>query len=332
MAIASIERCTFACGTRGAYVRGCRCAPCTASNAAYQSDRMARRDALEVVQRPVVNGPPIIREFLRVGRPYRLPTCPGLNGTACVVGGAWLKGRRNVGRGYCSACLERVTIFNGLVPADRARVHLLALRRKRVGKIAIAEASGVSALLIGHVMDGRAVHMRADTERRLLEVDESCRLDGSLVPAAKSRGIVKRLFKAGFTHANIAALLRMKTASVQIGDTKFVEAKTQAKLERLWRKVVAKEVAPSRAYADARDEWEQLRELVAIGMCVDWLEERVGLRIRNPERRQKMRVEVLAKVRKLLDKIDGMPRSERMIAWPRYRGEWPKSHDRKRTA
>ena len=43
----------------------------------------------------------------------------------------------------------------------------------------------------------------------------------------------------------------MKTPCVQIGDTKFVEAKTQAKLERLWRKVVAKEVAPTRAYADA---------------------------------------------------------------------------------
>jgi len=331
MAIASIELCTFPCGTRGAYVRGCRCAPCTASNAAYQADRMARRDALEVVQRPTANGPPIIREFLRVGKPYRLPTCPGINGAPCVAGGAWLKGRRNVGRGYCSACLERVTIFNGLVPADRARVHLLALRRKRVGKIAIAEASGVSALLIGHVMDGRAVHMRADTERRLLEVDESCRLDGSLVPAAKSRGIVRRLFDRGFTHANIAALLRMKTPSVQIGNTKFVETKTQAKLERLWRKVVAKEVAPSRAYVDARAEWDQLRELIAIGMSVDWLEERVGLRVRSPERRQKMRVEMLAKVRNLLDKIDGMPRSERMIAWPRYRGEWPKHHDRKRT-
>jgi hypothetical protein len=38
MAIDSIERCTFACGTRGAYVRGCRCAPCTAANAAYQAD------------------------------------------------------------------------------------------------------------------------------------------------------------------------------------------------------------------------------------------------------------------------------------------------------
>lgn len=330
MAIASIERCTFACGTRGAYVRGCRCASCTASNAAYQADRMARRDALEVVQRPVASGPPIIREFLRVGRPYRLPTCPGINGAACVAGGAWLKGQRNVGRGYCSACLERVTIFNGLVSADRVRVHLLALRRKRIGKIAIAEASGVSALLIGHVMDGRAVHMRADTERRLLEVDESCRLDGSLVPAAKSRGIVKRLFDRGFTHANIAGLLRMNTPCVQIGDTRFVEARTQSKLERLWRKVVAKEVAPTRAYVDARAEWEQLRELVAIGMSLDWLHERTGLRIRSPERRHKMRVEVLAKVRRLLDKIDGMPRSERMIVWPRYRGEWPKNHGKRR--
>jgi hypothetical protein len=331
MAIASLDRCTFSCGTRGAYVRGCRCAPCTASNAAYQADRMARRDALEVVQRPTANGPPIIREFLRVGKPYRLPTCPGLNGRECVVGGAWLKGRRNVGRGYCSACVERVTIFNGLVPADRARVHLLALRKKRVGKIAIAEASGVSALLIGHIMDGRAAHMRADTERRLLEVDESCRLDGSLVPAAKSRAIVRRLFDRGFTHANIAGLLRMKTPSVQIGDTRFVETKTQAKLERLWRKVVAREVAPTRAYVDARAEWDQLRELIAIGMSVDWLEERVGLRVRSPERRQKMRVEMLSKVRRLLDKIDGMPRSERALAWPRYRGEWPKHHDKKRT-
>ena len=123
----------------------------------------------------------------------------------------------------------------------------------------------------------------------------------------------------------------MKTPSVQIGNTKFVETKTQAKLERLWRKVVAKDVAPTRAYVDARAEWDQLRELIAIGMSVDWLEARVGLRIRSPERRQKMRVEMLAKVRRLLDKIDGMPRSERALAWPRYRGEWPKNHDRKRT-
>jgi len=100
--------------------------------------------------------------------------------------------------------------WNGLVSAERARTHILALRRAGLGRRAIAEASDVSCSSIFEVARGAKTTLRALTERRILQVNRSVRMDHALVSATRVRQMVDRLIEEGFTKTSLAKRLGYK--------------------------------------------------------------------------------------------------------------------------
>ena len=137
-------------GTRARYVQEkCRCAPCRAANTQYYRDRQKRLDELRHTAKP--SGPPGEGTLVRRGRPVKVKTCPGANGSPCVrTPPAWLRGQGDV----CGACVERATVWNGNVDPAEAREHLLRLRREGVGYKSVHDASDVPSSTLGRVLAG----------------------------------------------------------------------------------------------------------------------------------------------------------------------------------
>ncbi len=125
---------SFPCGTRSAYVRGCRCDACRCANRTWARERLAARKAVDVVP----NGPPVA--FEKNGRTYQIG-CPGVLGEPCRVR-AFLRRDTSLG-GVCRICRARAT-FGGLVSAAPAKRHLEKLARLGVGSRAVSAASDVA--------------------------------------------------------------------------------------------------------------------------------------------------------------------------------------------
>lgn len=261
----SLLQCAFACGTRAAYVRGCRCEACRAANTAYAREREARRRR-ELAERLVGNvdegqsgAAQVVREWTPRGgrrrlRRYSRP-CPGLGGGPCAWG-SYL--RKDSFGGICHECRNLAT-RDDLVSTSRARAHLLWLRGLGVGRNSVSEASGISRSLVHAIASGAVRQVRARTERALLAVDESCRADGALVPAAPAWRNVRRLLAAGWSRAAIAQALGNETPALQVGRG-AVRLRTADRLARLADHVESQR-AP-RAAAKA-----QLERLVAGARC-----------------------------------------------------------------
>jgi hypothetical protein len=128
-----------------------------------------------------------------------------------------------------------------------------------VGRNSVAEASGISRSLVHGIASGAVRQVRARTERALLAVDESCRADGALVPAAPAWRQIRRLLSAGWSCAAIARALGNATPALQVSRN-AVRLKTADRLERLADRVEGQR-AP-RAAAKA-----QLDRLVAGMRC-----------------------------------------------------------------
>lgn len=132
--------------------------------------------------------------------------------------------------------------WNGYVSADAARAHLLALSEVGVGFVSVHLASDVSRTVLQKVLAGKG-RIRAETERRILAVDEGARADGAIAPtedARRMRGILKKLRRRGFRRCDIVQLVGPRgwtpTASPLV--------RTVAVVDRLWRRVQRGEVKP----------------------------------------------------------------------------------------
>jgi hypothetical protein len=152
------------------------------------------------------------------------------------------------------AAARKAGQWNGLVSADRARVHLQALRAANVGKRQIADASGVSATAIDEICNGTKLKVRAITEKRLLAVTAAARADGALVDARPTWRRIRQLLKWGYTKALIARELGNVAPALQIR-TKQCTARTEHDVERLYERlrcVAASKV--NRLLLDLREE------------------------------------------------------------------------------
>jgi len=127
--------------------------------------------------------------------------------------------------------------WNGLVPADAARAHLLELERQGVGTRSVREACDVSRTVLQEVKMGRKKRIRARTSSKILEVTLDALADAALVPAGPTWKLLNQLMKEGFTKTRLAKELgaNAKVPSLQI-QKDFVLAKTAAKVARLWRR------------------------------------------------------------------------------------------------
>lgn len=126
--------------------------------------------------------------------------------------------------------------WNGIVCADRARAHLLALSRAGVGRRAVAAASGVALTIIHEVRAGRRPQIRAMTERRLLAVDGQALSDGAKVPAGPTWRRVRQLLAEGYTKAFLARELGAQRPALQLGRRRVL-AVTAVRVERLHRRL-----------------------------------------------------------------------------------------------
>jgi transcriptional regulator with XRE-family HTH domain len=170
---------TFAHGTRARYVgQRCRCDACRKANREYARQR-ARAAVDAARQAPASDD----------GR------------KRCMCG---TKLYANSICGICNDCRHKL-IYNGAVDATPVREHLLKLRAQGVGYRQVVDAAGVGRTTLQNVMSGLANTIRADSLRRILEVDGNALSDRARVPAAPTHSLIRRMMdEDGFTRAEIA--------------------------------------------------------------------------------------------------------------------------------
>jgi hypothetical protein len=107
--------------------------------------------------------------------------------------------------------------WNGIVPAQRARAHLLELRAAGVGRRQVADASGVGEVIVANIGIGSRLNIRARTERAILAVTAKAVADGALVDARPTWKRLNQLLAWGYTKAHLARELGYERAAIQIG-------------------------------------------------------------------------------------------------------------------
>lgn len=139
---------------------------------------------------------------------------------------------------YNADCERRVRsgITNKIVPADRAREHLLQLSKLCIGRRAVRAATDIAESILQQIAQGKRLRIRQETERRILAVDRSARSDHSLVDAAPSWKILDELIERGYSKAQIARWLGKKTANLQLSRRKILACQA-GQVQRLYAKV-----------------------------------------------------------------------------------------------
>jgi len=228
--------------TLARYKTGCRCEPCRAAN----RDFMRRRDELAVAAAREVSAPTVQRpqKWTRPDgtvaiRNYKR-ACPGVEGRPCPKNAHLRKDSQG---GVCGTCRFRLpAVWNGIVPADRARKHLLKLRRKGIGRRAVADACDVAHTILMNVISGQKRSIRAQTERRILAVDVGAVADHALVDAGSTRRRIEQLMAKGYPKARLATLLGYESPRLQFREK--VTAQNALRVERLYRQLTAEAKEP----------------------------------------------------------------------------------------
>jgi hypothetical protein len=135
------------------------------------------------------------------------------------------------------AAARKAGDWNGLVPADKARRHILKLSKANVGRRALSDVTGTAQSIIAAIRSGKKQQIRKRTETRILAVTPAAVSGGAIVPAARTWKLINRLLSEGFTKGEIAQLLGRKTRNLQIRKDR-VTAKTAAAIERLYQRIM----------------------------------------------------------------------------------------------
>lgn len=126
--------------------------------------------------------------------------------------------------------------WNGLVDAAEARMHLLKLRRRGVGKIAVAAATDIAKTVLQQIINGTRTQIRARTARKILAVTPAMASDHATVPADATLERIRDLLEEGYTRAQIRAALGIRGKAIQFGKCRVLVA-TAAKVERVHRRL-----------------------------------------------------------------------------------------------
>lgn len=124
--------------------------------------------------------------------------------------------------------------WNGLVPADKARAHLMILSRRGVGRRAVSAASDICSTVLQDISSGRKSRIRARTERKILSVNASMVSDHALVAPGRTFKLIEQLRQEGFTKTELARRLGYRNQALQF-NPKRMTARNVARVERLYR-------------------------------------------------------------------------------------------------
>ncbi len=125
---------------------------------------------------------------------------------------------------------------NGLVTAGQARRHLEKLSRQGVGRRAVSAAADVPESTLFKIVHGTRRQIRRQTERRILAATIEAAADRSLIDAAPTWVLIRRLLSEGFTKRELARRLG-KGISLQLGKTRITAANAY-QVKRLYRQVM----------------------------------------------------------------------------------------------
>jgi hypothetical protein len=141
---------------------------------------------------------------------------------------------------YNADCERRIRngITNKLVPADRAREHLVNLSRKGIGRHAVRAATDIAESILHQITQGRRLHICEAAERRILAVDESVRSDHSLMDARTIWKLLDELIDRGYSRAQLARWLGKRSPALQISRGKML-AVQGLQIQRLYARLQA---------------------------------------------------------------------------------------------
>jgi hypothetical protein len=125
--------------------------------------------------------------------------------------------------------------FNGIVPAAKARSHMLKLRRQSVGRRAIAAATDIADTILSDILSGRKKKIRARTERKILAVDPAMASDRAIISSAKTLELIADLIDEGYTQAFLCE--RMGYANKYFQFNERITVRNAWRVEKLHREL-----------------------------------------------------------------------------------------------
>jgi hypothetical protein len=126
--------------------------------------------------------------------------------------------------------------WNGIVPADAARRHILKLSREGIGRRSVSIASDISETTISQIRSGEKKCIRARTERRILAVTREAAADHATVPARRTWKLLRMLRTEGYKTKDLARRLGYAGFGVQFQKTRVL-VRTAFRVERLYRQL-----------------------------------------------------------------------------------------------
>jgi hypothetical protein len=129
--------------------------------------------------------------------------------------------------------MRRAGLANGIVDATPTRKILNQLSRRGIGYKTVAKNAGVSRTVLAKVKNGTRLQVRANTARLVAEFGDARKPQSLIIPAAGTWRQIRSLLEEGFTKAEIARRIGLKTPALQLRRDRIIY-RTAARIEHLW--------------------------------------------------------------------------------------------------
>jgi hypothetical protein len=131
---------------------------------------------------------------------------------------------------------------NAIVPADRARAHILALSVAGVGTPSIAAVSDIAQSVVERVRTGAQRNLRENTERALLAVTEAAVADGTHIPSGPSKALLSELREEGYSERDLLRMLGYQGKQLKI--KRLITVRNADRIARLHRALTSEALVP----------------------------------------------------------------------------------------
>ncbi len=128
--------------------------------------------------------------------------------------------------------------WNGLVSAEKARKHIEELSKKGIGYKSVALSAGMAVSSVAKIKYGERKNIRALNERAILEVDETCVGEKTLVCARQTWSRLNWLMAEGFTEKELSKRLGYKAKTLQF-NKKLIIARNELKVKKFYEMIRA---------------------------------------------------------------------------------------------